>query len=288
MVGEVLALLDLSPDARVLDLTVGAGGHAAAILDQLGARGQVHGVDRDPEIIQIAKARLGDSRFHPLESRFGDVLEIREQLTTPFDGILLDLGVSSLQLDRAERGFSFRRDGPLDMRMDPTSGEPAERLVNQASVDELARILREYGEERHALRIARAIERARQAAPITRTARLADIVRSAVRPGGRIDPATRTFQALRIAVNGELDQLDQFLARFDLLLAEGGRLAVISYHSLEDRRVKESFRQRAEEGDYELLTRRVVRPSSQETRENPRSRSARLRGLRRRSKEESV
>jgi 16S rRNA (cytosine1402-N4)-methyltransferase len=266
MVGEVLRFLGQGD--TVLDLTL-AGGHAEALLEA-GVR-RVIGVDRDPEAIEVAEARLagfGD-RFDAVRTRFSQL-----PAENRVDGVLLDLGVSSMQLDRAERGFSYRREGPLDMRME-REGESAMDLVNSASEEELARILFEFGEERRSRRVAAAIARARARAPITTTDELARVVAGALgaRRGGP-HPARRTFQALRIAVNRELEELAATLPRVADLLAPGGRLVAISYHSLEDRTVKRFLNERA---DLEILTKKPLTPSNRERERNPRSRSAKLR-----------
>ena len=220
-----------------------------------------------------------------LRGSFGELRSLRPSLPVPaFDLVLADLGVSSLQLDEGRRGFSFRRDGPLDMRMNPERGESAEEWVAKTSVEEMARVIFEFGEDRLARKIAKEIDRVRRTRAIRTTGELAEVVRRVV-PRSRadtIDPATRTFQAIRIAVNGELDALDHLLAHFDPMLRPGGRFAVIAYHSLEDRRVKEAFRIRGREGDFEILTAKPVRPTDEEVIENPRARSARLRVIRRR------
>jgi 16S rRNA (cytosine1402-N4)-methyltransferase len=267
MVGEVLRFLGEA--GTVLDLTLGAGGHAEALLEA-GVR-RVVGVDRDPEAIEVAAARLarfGD-RFDAVEARFSQL-----PAENRVDGVLLDLGVSSMQLDRAERGFSYRREGPLDMRME-REGESAMDLVNSAPEEVLARIIFEYGEERGSRRVAAAIVRARSRAPITTTDELARVVAGALgaRRGGP-HPARRTFQALRIAVNRELEELAATLPRAADLLAPGGRLVAISYHSLEDRTVKRFL---TVSDDLEALTKKPLTPSSRERERNPRSRSAKLR-----------
>ena len=267
-----------------LDLTVGCGGHAAAIAERIGAGGRIVGVDRDPEALDLARTALEGRGPVLLRGSFGDLRSLRPSLPVPaFDLVLADLGVSSLQLDEGRRGFSFRRDGPLDMRMDFERGPSAAEWVAEVDEGELTRVLREYGEERHARRIADEIVRVRRGRSIRTTGELADIVRGVVprRRDATIDPATRTFQAIRIAVNGELDALDHLLAHFDPLLRPGGRFAILAYHSLEDRRVKDTFRTRAKEGDHELLTPKPIRPGETEIAANPRARSARLRGIRR-------
>jgi 16S rRNA (cytosine1402-N4)-methyltransferase len=267
MVAEVTELL--GGRRVVLDLTVGAGGHAEALLE--AGVGRVVGVDRDPEALRIAGARLerfGD-RFLPICARFS-----RPPVAGPVDGVLYDLGVSSMQLDRPERGFSYRLAGPLDMRMGP-DGPSAMDLVNEASEAELARIISTYGEEPRARRVAAAIVRARRRAPIRTTDELARIVAAALgaRRGGP-HPARRAFQALRIAVNRELEELEESLPRAVALLAPGERLVAIAYHSLEDRIVKRFL---LDEPRLRVLTRKPRRPSVEERQRNPRARSAKLR-----------
>jgi 16S rRNA (cytosine1402-N4)-methyltransferase len=289
----------LSPHQGLyIDGTFGAGGHTRAILQVDGT--EVIGIDRDRDAIAGGFA-LVDSfggRLTLVEDRFSNLEQVAHSLGhEAVDGILLDLGVSSMQLDTPERGFSFRFDGPLDMRMSG-EGQSAADLVETLSEVELADVIRTFGEERFARRIARAITAARQREAVRRTAQLAEIVRGAIpasEPG--LDPATRTFQALRIAVNDELGELDRGLAVAEQLLAPGGRLAVVSFHSLEDRRVKEFLRRRsgtspqasrhqpARTGSrapsFTLLSRRVIRPSATEIAHNPRARAARLRAAER-------
>jgi 16S rRNA (cytosine1402-N4)-methyltransferase len=253
----------------VIDMTLGAGGHAEALLE--GGVHRVIGIDRDAEAIQTATSRLsryGD-RFTAVRTRFSTL-----PAENRVDGILYDLGVSSMQLDRAERGFSYRSDGPLDMRMD-AGGESATDLVNSAPEEELARILFEYGEERRSRRVAAAIVRARTRSPITTTGELARVVAGALgaRRGGP-HPARRTFLALRIAVNRELEDLAVSLPRAADVLAPGGRMVAITYHSLEDRIVKRFVNERH---DLEPLTKKPLRPSKREQERNPRSRAAKLR-----------
>ncbi len=267
MVDEVIGFL--GGRGTVVDMTVGAGGHAAALLES--GVGRVIGVDRDPEAVAIAGEHLvayGD-RFRALQARFSGV-----PVESPVDGILFDLGVSSMQLDRPERGFGYRVSGPLDMRMGP-DGESARDLVNNESEEEIARILFEYGEERRSRRVAAAIVRARSRSPIETTDELARIVAGAV--GGRRGgphPARRTFQALRIAVNRELEELATSLPRAVGLLAPGGRIVVIAYQSLEDRIVKRFIQS---EPSLTALTKKPLRPSAAEAARNPRARSAKLR-----------
>ncbi len=272
---EVLGFLAPKEGKLIVDATVGTGGHAEALLAQ-GAR--VVGIDQDPQSLEVARARL-----RPFGERFlalrGNFRKLRELLATvdvaQVDGILFDLGLSSLHLSQAERGFSFQHEGPLDMRMDPDNPVTAEELVNGLPERELARILREYGEERLAERIAREIVKSR---PIRTTGELARLVARCYPPGNyRIHPATRTFQALRIAVNDELSALREALPQAVALLAPGGVLCVIAFHSLEDRIVKRFLREEARAGRVKLLTKKPVRPSPEEVARNPRARSARLR-----------
>ncbi len=305
LLAEVLDALAPRPGGLYLDGTLGAGGHTAALLEASAPDGRVLGLDRDPAALAAARARLapfGDRlvTVHASYAEMGSLAPAHG--FGAVDGILLDLGFSSLQIDDPARGFSFRHDGPLDMRFDTRGGLTAAQIVNTWPEDEIAGILFEYGEERHSRRIARAIVAAR---PIETTARLAEVVRAAVRgamPGGRgrgrerIDPATRTFQALRIAVNDELGELARALPQAVELLRPGGRLAVISFHSLEDRIVKRFLRDAARDfipdpahpmGGVEtapllrLITRKPVTASDAESEANPRARSARLRAAER-------
>jgi len=287
MVEEVLRLLDPQKGEAFLDLTVGAGGHAFEIASRLGPEGLLVGVDLDERILEVARERLAAQGLAPVKLYQGNYAECRRVLQEAgverTDGILLDLGVSSLQIDDPERGFSFSEDGPLDMRMDAAvPGETAADIVNTAREEELADIFFKYGEERLSRRIARSIVRERERRPIRRTLELADIVKRAYRgPRQRIHPATRVFQALRIAVNDELENLRKALETAPDILADGGRIAVIAFHSLEDRIVKEDFRTRARQGLYSVLTKKPLVPTDEETRRNPRSRSAKLRAAKR-------
>jgi 16S rRNA (cytosine1402-N4)-methyltransferase len=281
LLAETVALLQPRADGWYVDGTLGLGGHTEALLE--AGAGHVIGIDRDTEALHVARTRLarfgGRVRFVHADYRtLPDVLtaEGRERV----DGVLVDLGVSSLQLDAAERGFSFRNDGPLDMRMDQSRGASlAERL---ADVDEttLADVIYRFGEERKSRRVARAIVEAMARGPLTGTAELASVVRRAIGGGWqRVDPATRTFQALRIWVNGELDGLESFLETAVASVAVGGRVAVIAFHSLEDRIVKQTWRRLAqqESAPVTVVTRRPVVPGEDEAAANPRARSARLR-----------
>ncbi len=280
---ESLNFLDVRVGGTICDATLGLAGHSAAIAARLGSKGRLICFDRDPDAMALGKARLAEvatelgERMPVVEfvprafSEIGDVLK-----SGSLDGLLADFGVSSLQLDEAHRGFSFRAEGPLDMRMDPRGGETAEQVVNQANEEDLANLIYEFGEERRSRRIARAIVRAR---PIQTTAQLARVV-SAAAPsmkGDKIHPATRTFQALRIRVNGELSQIRSLLESAGTLLKPGGRVVLISFHSLEDRLVKDAFRDGGKAGLYEILTRKPVVAREQESLRNPRSRSAKLR-----------
>lgn len=282
---EVLRFLDPKPGSLIVDGTLGFGGHAARILERLGPEGRLIGFDRDPEALKIAGANLkvfGDNALL-VHDRFSRIpRRLREINTSPAGGVLLDLGVSSYQLESPERGFSFKTDGPLDMRMNPQEPMTAADLVNRAPKQELLQILWTYGEERYARRIVEAIERARDRRRLERTGELAEIVTRSVPVGyrhGRIHPATRTFQALRIAVNGEMEELEAFLENALDLLAAGGRLVIISFHSLEDRAVKNALRKWKAARLGQILTKKPVTASEEETRLNPRARSAKLRAF---------
>lgn len=266
-------------DGIYVDCTVGLGGHTAALL--AAGAGRVIALDRDAGALNRTRQRLTDASH--LELVHADYRELPAVLHTrgieSVDGILADLGVSSWQLDDPARGFSFRQPGPLDMRMDQTQGQTLAGWLAGVREAELADVIHQFGEERHARRVAAAIIRARDEGRLSDTAALASVVRRAAGGGRwqRIDPATRTFQALRIAVNDELSGLGSFLQRAIALLKTGGRLVVIAFHSLEDRIVKQTFRQLAAEGLVLLVTRRPVRPEESELESNPRARSARLR-----------
>ena len=299
MLAEVLATLMPQDGATYLDATFGGGGYARAIL-QAAPGCTVFAIDRDPDAIArgavLAQAFAG--RLHLVEGRFGDMLSLlRDRGVAALDGVVMDLGVSSFQLDQAERGFSFRADGPLDMRMEK-SGPSAAELVNTLPERELADIIFRFGEERFARRIARAIVARRAEAPFTTTADLAALVRRAVpRDPSGIDGATRSFQALRIAVNDELAEVERGITAAMELLAPGGRLVVVAFHSLEDRIVKQAMAAASGRGGasrhdpaalsgrakpaFHLLTPRALRPQDAECSANPRARSARLRGIER-------
>ena len=299
LVRESLAALALRDDGIYVDATFGRGGHSRAILEALGAQGRVIAVDRDPAALAAARSS-DDRRFTFRHARFSDVADVLDALhVATIDGVLLDLGVSSPQLDDAMRGFSYRHDGPLDMRMDPSDGESAAAFIARASTAELTEVIRDYGEERFAQSVARAIAKAREVEPILTTRRLAHVVAQAI--GSRTrgdwsqDPAARTFQALRIAVNDELQQVSSALPLLTARLASGGRLVVISFHSLEDRIVKRffAFASRPYGGDERVarlpiredalprpplaIVGRAIKASQGEATHNPRARSAVLR-----------
>jgi len=286
---EVIQTLRLRPHGIYVDCTVGEGGHAEAILNATAPDGLLFGIDRDEEAVRRAGERLKrhGSRVRLLHGGFKNLgTLLSAQGVRAVDGILMDLGVSTLQLTDSERGFSFQKDGPLDMRMDRRSPVTAAVLVNSLPERQLMQVLFEYGEERWSRRIARAIVDERQKAPVSRTLQLADLIRRAVPRSGqgrRIHPATRTFQALRIVVNQELDQLGVGLAEAVSVLNDGGRLCVISFHSLEDRIVKRTFKAltQTEPPQLRLITKKPVVPGPEEIRVNPRSRSAKLRAVER-------
>jgi 16S rRNA (cytosine1402-N4)-methyltransferase len=273
---EVVSWLAPEGGSILVDGTVGAGGHASALASRLGPSGRLIGLDRDPEMLALAGRAVEGLPVTLVNASYAELGDVLDRLEIDrVDGIVLDLGLSSDQLAWSHRGFSFAEDGPLDMRFDPKTRESAADLVNDLDEKELADLIFEYGEERHSRRIARRIVEARRVEPIATTARLAEVVRKGV-PGkwGAIDPATRTFQALRIAVNGELEALDQFLHDASSYLNPGGKAAIISFHSLEDRRVKHAFR---EDPELTVLTRKPVTASDEELATNPRARSAKLR-----------
>ena len=286
LLDEVLERLDPQPGQVFVDGTAGGGGHLLAIAERLGPKGLALGVDRDPLAIERIEA-LGEALDETLDEELPIALECDSYARIPrilaghdiqgVDGILLDLGLSSDQLAETDRGFSFNVDGPLDLRFNPQAGEPAWRMIDRMSAEHLANLIYEYGEERQSRRIARAIVKAREKAPIRTSQQLAEIIRKSAPSRSRnekIDPATRTFQALRIAVNQELQELDAALKVLPDCLLPGGKLAIISFHSLEDRPVKQSFR---DDLRLEVITRKPIRPGIEEIARNSRSRSAKLR-----------
>jgi 16S rRNA (cytosine1402-N4)-methyltransferase len=293
---DAIRFLNVRAGGTYVDATLGFAGHATAIARELGAAGRIIGYDRDPEALELAR-----TKFQALSEELGGQMPQWELQGEAFsdmgrtiakgslDGLLADFGVSSMQLDQPHRGFSFQAEGPLDMRMDPRRGVTAEQVVNQAGEKELADLIYEFGEERRSRRFARAIVRAR---PIRTTAQLAKVI-SAVAPAmkperGRhpIHPATRVFQALRIYVNAELDEIQALLQLAPGLLKPGGRLVVISFHSLEDRLAKDALRDGAQQEIWEVLTRKPVTADEQETERNPRARSAKLRAAERTRKQQ--
>ncbi len=278
LVEQAVRWLRIRPEGTYIDATVGLGGHALEIARRLSS-GRLIGIDRDPRALELARERLRayERQVILVHANFSRIEEIARALKLPpADGVLADLGVSSLQLDSAERGFSFRYGGPLDMRMDPDAQSTAAEIVNYWPEKDLADLLYRYGEERAARKIARAIVRAR---PLRDTEHLAMVVAGALKKRGRqkLHPATKTFLALRIAVNREMEELEQFLSRAPATLVSSGRWVVLSYHSLEDRLVKQAFLRLAREGVLKILTRKVVMPSGEEVRRNPRARSAKMR-----------
>ena len=288
-----IRMLNVRRGGVIVDATLGNAGHASEIARELGPEGKLIGFDRDPVAMELAKERLNALReemgaempevvLHDVEfSRAGELLAGQK-----VDGLLADFGVSSMQFDEAHRGFSFQADGPLDMRMNPRQGTTAEQVVNQEDENELADLIYEFGEERRSRRIARAIVRAR---PVTTTGELARVVAGASgtmkHQRGRhfMHPATRTFQALRIYVNAELSEIDALLQLAPEVLRPGGRLVTISFHSLEDRRVKDALREGARQGFWEVLTRKPMVAEAEETDRNPRARSAKLRAAERKA-----
>tara|TARA_B100000809_G_scaffold234058_1_gene251236 strand:+ start:3476 stop:4399 length:924 start_codon:yes stop_codon:yes gene_type:complete len=295
MVKEVVEALNIRPDGTYVDATFGRGGHTRAILECLGPAGRVLAIDRDPDACRYGhEVFANEPRMLLVQARFSDLAEIieREGLRQRITGMVFDLGVSSPQLDHASRGFSFQKQGPLDMRMDFSTGETVADWLSAVEEAELVRVLRELGEERYAKRIARAVVGARGHVPLTTTTELAALISQCVptaEPGKH--PATRTFQALRIKVNGELDELDVILSQIESLLSVNGRLVVISFHSLEDRRVKHFFRRCARGDRYPpdlpitrdqirptlRLVGKLLRPTREEVDLNPRARSAVMR-----------
>jgi 16S rRNA (cytosine1402-N4)-methyltransferase len=283
---EAIDFLAIRRGGTYLDATVGLGGHSYEIAKRLGRPGHLIGLDKDPAALEIARQRLGGAGVSPASGEWPEIILLHRsfadiaqgQAPSSVDGILADLGMSSLQLNDAARGFSFQAEGPLDMRMNPQDERTAEQVVNHLDERELADVIYEFGEERRSRRIARAIVRSR---PIRTTAQLADVVSAAARPMNqaerRIHPATRTFQALRIFVNHELDDLRELLHIAPQLLQPGGRLVMISFHSLEDRIVKDAFREGAKQGQYRVLTKKPVTAGVEEESRNPRARSAKLR-----------
>lgn len=282
---EVCKLLITDEEGIYIDATVGPGGHSSAILQALKPEGKIFALDWDPEMVAIARKNLASSglRAHVIEGNFADITQILEREgITSVSGVLFDLGVSSLHFDEPSRGFSFRSDGPLDMRINPANSLTAEAILNKWPFEQIDHLLRVCGEERYSARIARAIIKKRQKRPFRTTKDLSQLVEGMLgKDRTRIHPATRTFMALRIAVNREFDNLTRGIEKASSLLETGGRMAVISFHSLEDRIVKQTFRSMINPGGWEWVTPKPVRPSEAEVAVNSRARSAKLRVIRR-------
>ncbi|HAK89384.1 MAG TPA: 16S rRNA (cytosine(1402)-N(4))-methyltransferase [Nitrospiraceae bacterium] len=276
---ETMEMLDIRENGTYVDATVGLGGHAAAVLSRLGSSGRLVGIDRDENALGYARQRLGNNRVALKKGSFSGLQDILLSLDIhKVDGILFDLGVSMMQLKGMERGFSFLSDSRLDMRMDTEQELTAWDIVNKYPEKEMERILREYGEDPYAKRTAKTIVFNRMKKKIDTCRELADIISKACGRRGKIHPATRAFQALRIEVNREMDELKNGLASAVNMLTSDGRLCVISYHSLEDRIVKNFIRESAREGVLKILTKKPLTPAYEEVRRNPSSRSAKLRG----------
>jgi 16S rRNA (cytosine1402-N4)-methyltransferase len=272
---SVLRLLDPQPGQTWVDCTVGGGGHSRIIAERLGDSGRLVGLDQDPTMLDLARPRLTGLPVTLVRANFDQLADVlRNQGIDSVDGVLADLGFSSDQIERADRGLSFRDDGPLDMRLDPTTGQTAADLVNTLSEAALADVFFEYGEERHSRRVARRVVERRKEKPFATTGELAELVRRCVPRSGGIDPATRVFQALRVAVNDELGALDRLLAALPRVVRPGGKAGVISFHSLEDRRVKHAFR---DAEVWRAVTKKPVEAADDEVARNPRARSAKLR-----------
>lgn len=285
MVEEVLDYLNPQTGQVLIDCTVGGGGHASKIVDKIKPNGLLIGIDKDMEILQTAKQHLSEignvfKLYHADYSEIDEVL--RQAGTGKVDGVLLDLGSSSMQFDQADRGFSFAKEGPLDMRMDRSQGITAKDLIHRLSEQKLEELFSKYGEERWSRRIARAILKEENDTGISTTRQLANIIERAVPRGkSKIHPATRVFQALRIAVNKELESLEVFLNKIHNYMTVGARIVVISFHSLEDRIVKNKFSERAKQNIFQILTKKPITPSDAEIERNIRCRSAKLRAAER-------
>lgn len=286
LVSELVACLNVKSSGIYLDGTLGTGGHALAVLQSLSPTGLLIGCDQDGEALALAQKRLAEfgERVHFHQTNFSEVKAVLNQEgLAAVDGIYLDLGISALQLESPQRGFSFSKEGPIDMRMNPEAGMTAAQKIRAANVKELEHVLAEYGEERYAKRIAIVLKEKMRSGKLNTTLDLANTIREIYPPTARhprIHPATRTFQALRIWVNGELEALKEFLEAAPVLLRAGGRLVIIAYHSLEDRMVKQTFRRLAQTQEgFEMITKKPIQASERETAMNPRARSAKLRAL---------
>jgi len=279
LINEVIDLLDIKKEDIIMDCTVGEGGHSEKILSLVNKFGHLYGIDRDKEALDTAKKRLSltGTNFTLIHGNFADILTItKEHNITRINKIIVDLGISSLQIEIEERGFSFKREGPLDMRMNRGERTTALEIINSLPEYEIADIIYKYGEERFSRKIAKKIVNYRKSKMIKTTTELAEIIKKAYpHKWQKIHPATRTFQALRIEVNKELENLEKFLENFPQILAKNGRIAIISYHSLEDRLIKTYFKQNEK---LHILNKKVIKPTPEEISRNPRSRSAKLRG----------
>ena len=279
---EIAELLLLRPNGVYMDGTLGLGGHSKLFLSHLGPQARLFGFDKDEEALQMAKQTVNDARLTAVHASYTQARDVFDQYgVDKVDGALFDLGLSSYQLDNPVRGFSLLREGPLDMRFDTHSSLTAETIVNEWGLTELERILTEYGEESHAHAIAMAIMATRRQERIATTGQLKKIVESVVRGRGKIHPATQTFQALRIAVNDELKCVEQMTSLLPQIMAIGGRAAVLTFHSLEDRLIKLRFKELVAAGDWKLVNKHVIVPSYEEVRQNSRARSAKLRVIER-------
>jgi len=277
---EVLSGLDLRPGKNIIDGTVGGGGHAESILQQIAPGGKLLGLDKDEDAIRRTKQKLkpfGDRATLVNDSYINVQKQTYDHGFRQIDGILLDLGFSSDQIEDSRRGFSFQSEGPLDMRFNPADSLTAEEIINSWNQEDLSKIFRQYGEERYAREIATAIIKARKSDRITTTTQLVKVIESVVRRKGKTHPATKVFQALRIAVNDEFETVKKGLEESIKVLSPNGRLAVISFHSLEDKIVKEIFKQKETEGLIKRINKKVIKSSYEEIRQNPRARSAKLR-----------
>lgn len=282
MASEIAELLLTQPEGIYIDGTLGLGGHTQYFLGRLQAKARIFGFDKDEEALTLARQKVADKRLQTFHASYAQAPQLlKQQGIESVDGILLDLGLSSYQLDNPQRGFSIQHDGPLDMRFDLQNPITAASVVNTWPFEELVRILRDYGEEHRAEQIARAILQARKDGPLTTTKQLAQVVQQVLPRRGKNHPATQTFQAIRIACNAELETVEQAVQQLPLLLKKGGRMAVLTFHSLEDRIVKNHFKQMAQNGIAKLVCKHALAPAYTEVRANRRARSAKLRVIER-------
>jgi len=282
LAAQIADMLITKPEGVYLDATLGLGGHSKIFMARLGPKGRIIGIDKDKKALDMAAAAINDGRLSVFNAGYLDAPQIMARAAVSgFDGALFDLGLSSYQLDDASRGFSFVQNGPLDMRFDNTSGITAADIVNDWPVDKIEEILLKYGEERAAHKIALTIYEARKTARIANTLDLARIVESVLPRSGKTHPATKTFQALRIAVNDELSSVEKLPQMLPKIILPGGRAAVLTFHSAEDRIIKYAFKALADTGAWQLVNKKVIEPSYEEIRANPRARSAKLRVIER-------